>query len=79
MNTTTRYLGRTTDSGTRIIFAIKFDEYGDMDTITNTATGQLLVSTSYDGRRLVRHAAAIAAGKAPLNYWHAKRPDGAKE
>lgn len=71
-----RYLGRTTPTGKRIVFAIAYDEYGDLDTITNTATGERLTSTSYDGKRIVRNAAAIAAGKAPLDFWHARKPDG---
>lgn len=65
-----RYLGRTTPAGKRIVLAIAYDAEGVLDTITNTATGERLTSTSYDGKRIVRHAAAIAAGKAPLDYWH---------
>lgn len=72
--TTTRYLGRTTPAGTRIVFAIAFDDEGVLDTITNTATGEALSSASYDGKRILRHADAILSGAAPLDYWHTKAP-----
>ena len=69
-----RYLGRTTPAGTRLVFAIAYDTEGVLDTITNTATGERLRSTSYDGKRIVRHADAIYAGAAPLDYWQANKP-----
>lgn len=70
----TRHLGRTTPAGARLVLAIAFDAEGVLDTITNTATGERLKSTSYDGRRILRHADAIRDGAAPLDYWHTKAP-----
>ena len=70
----TRYLGRTTPRGKRIVLAIAFDEFDTLDTITNTETGERLLSTSYDGKRILRHANAILAGRIPLNYWRAAEP-----
>lgn len=67
----TQYLGRTTPGGKRIVLAIAFDEFDTLDTITNTETGERLLSTSYDGRRILRHAEAIRDGRIPLDYWRA--------
>lgn len=71
---TTKYIGRTTPAGKRIVFAIAFDDEGMMDTITNTDTGALLSSASADGKRILRASDTIITGGAPAGYWKAERP-----
>ena len=74
----TRYLGRTTPGGKRIVLAIAFDEEGVLDTITDIERDMRLTSTSYDGKRILRNADAIRNGSAPLGYWHTQPPAAAK-
>lgn len=69
-----RHLGHTAPSGKRIVLAIAYDDAGILDTITNLTDGESLSSVSYHGKRILRHADAIAAGNAPLDYWKTRAP-----